>query len=228
LKDHPSFTFTVKRSPASLSTVPGPEAGLISRILRWSSSPDEHGDLQALVLDQVNVAGPGEPTYAAVVVGLMRVDGRGLVEPGPAGSGDPRVVTGAFADAGDRRRFRQAVLDVAELLASGSMDPVVDEVFVDDRGTTVEHLADLDDHALDRFLADHPGPYAHPAASCPMGPADDRWAVVASDPDVAGKVRGVEGLYAADASIFPDLVQGGLQVPVAAVAARIAAAIAAG
>jgi choline dehydrogenase len=52
------------------------------------------------------------------------------------------------------------------------------------------------------FLRGHLQTYTgHMTSSAPMGPDDDRRAVV----DENGKVRGVDGLYAGDASIMPDV-----------------------
>jgi choline dehydrogenase len=52
------------------------------------------------------------------------------------------------------------------------------------------------------FLRDHLQTYTgHMTSSAPMGPADDPRAVV----DENGKVRRVDGLYAGDASIMPDV-----------------------
>jgi Choline dehydrogenase and related flavoproteins len=50
------------------------------------------------------------------------------------------------------------------------------------------------------FLREHVQTYLHMTASAPMGVDDDPRAVV----DANGKVRGVDGLYAGDASIMPD------------------------
>ena len=50
------------------------------------------------------------------------------------------------------------------------------------------------------FLREHVQTYVHMTSSAPMGPDDDPRVVV----DENDKVRRVDGLYAADASIMPD------------------------
>jgi choline dehydrogenase len=61
--------------------------------------------------------------------------------------------------------------------------------------------------------------YCHPAGTCKMGPARDPQAVVGSN----GAVHGVSGLYVADASVMPTITRGNINLPTAAMAARIAA-----
>ncbi len=221
----------------------------ISRLLRWSSGPGERGDLQAFVIDRVDDgaagdtglrrrhggAGNGEPeAMAVVVVGLMRVSSTGWVTIGSQSAGlggagpdrgAPDVVTGALGSADDRRRLRAAVRRVGQLLRSRPMQPLVEGIHIDDVGTPVAALDAMTDAELDQWLMGHPGPYAHPAGSCAMGPSGHRRSVVACEPESAGRVLDCRGLYLADASIMPDLVQGGLQLPVMAVAERVAAGI---
>ena len=229
LCDHPSFAFTV--------AVPEPgRAGAnrgIARVLRFTSEAPDAGDLQAFVVEGVGppgAGGPGTggggPGLASVVVGLLRVVSRGRVGFAGrrlAGTGRPMVVTGALGHDEDRHRLRAGVRKVHELLRAGPMADLADGVYLDEAGTTADALATMDDTALDHLLADHPGPYAHPAGSCAMGPEGSPVAVVSSEEGQAGRVLGTRGLHLADASILPDLVQGGLMLPVAAIAERVAA-----
>lgn len=232
LKDHPSFSFTVSLRPESVEGAsPGSGETLrnVSQMLRWSSGPDEYGDLQAFVIDRVDDgrSASGSGPMAVVVVGLMRVSSTGSIAGATAESaeraGDP--TTGALTSQDDRRRFRSGVSEVYRLLRDPEVSPLVDEIYVDEIGTPAAAFDVMADDELDRWLIDHPGPYAHPAASCPMGPDGSARAVVSSEPERAGVLRGHEGIYLADASIMPDLVQGGLQIPVTALADRVAAAI---
>jgi choline dehydrogenase-like flavoprotein len=101
-----------------------------------------------------------------------------------------------------------------ELASFGAADPA----------TPVE-LAGFDDQQLDRWMMANQGPVYHAVATCRMGGPTDRGSCTQSDPEVAGAVRGVDGLVVADASIFPDLVCGGLQLAVTAVAERVAAGL---
>jgi choline dehydrogenase-like flavoprotein len=86
----------------------------------------------------------------------------------------------------------------------------------------LQDLESLTDLELDDWLIGHPGPVHHAVGSCRMGMASDG-AVTIAEPGRAGTIPGLDGVVVADASLFPDLVAGGLQLPVMAVAERIAA-----
>jgi choline dehydrogenase len=61
----------------------------------------------------------------------------------------------------------------------------------------------------------------HPACSCKMGLADDPMAVVDQD----GKIHGLDGLYVIDASIMPVIVRANTNLPVIAMAEKLAASL---
>lgn len=228
LRDHPSFAFTLVLRPGSEAARDTRTPRVVSTVVRWSSGPDWVGDLQAIAIDRVDGGIDGQ-ALAVVAVGLMAVTGTGSVEPARSSPGTggldlfgAEVVTGALVTEGDRRRFRAGVRRVAGWLRSPVVADQVAEVHLDDRGTPLSHLDDLTDDELDRLVASRPGPYAHPASTCPMGPEEQARSVTSSEPGRAGELYGHPGIRVADASVFPDLVRGGLQLPVAAVAGRIA------
>jgi choline dehydrogenase len=64
--------------------------------------------------------------------------------------------------------------------------------------------------------------YYHPVGTCKMGPADDPWAVV----DGRGRVHGTENITIADASIIPTIPRANTNLPVLALAERIASGLA--
>ncbi|MET9659926.1 GMC family oxidoreductase N-terminal domain-containing protein [Streptomyces sp. NPDC006510] len=75
------------------------------------------------------------------------------------------------------------------------------------------------DEDLPAWIKAHHQHYWHPAGSCRMGPDGDPGAVV----DHTGKVHGLDGLYLADASIFPDVPRATPALPTTVVGERIAA-----
>ena len=66
--------------------------------------------------------------------------------------------------------------------------------------------------------------YGHPAATVPMGGAEDPWAVL----DFTGAVTGIEGLRVVDASIMPVVPSVALNPTVIMIAERIAKTVYAG
>ena len=82
-----------------------------------------------------------------------------------------------------------------------------------------------DDHALDLWLRQTIGTARHVCGTCKMGPDSDPMAVV----DQHGRVRGIEGLWVADASIMPRIPRsGGAHATVIMIGERVVDWIAAG
>jgi len=77
------------------------------------------------------------------------------------------------------------------------------------------------DDDLARLAGDIGTTIFHPVGTCKMGRADDPTAVV----DSRLRVRGIEGLHVADASVMPTITSGNTNSPVLMIAERAAALI---
>ncbi len=224
ITDHPSFVLTVARRPAAPAPAVGEPRPAISGLVRWPSGVGPDGgaggegglpaDLMALGMDHVG-PGPQGAGYGALIVVLTDVAAVGRLSVAPGGGGGVTVDPGWLGHPLDRARFRAGVRHLVSLAADGAFDPVASEVFADDAGTPASYLAELDDDALDRWLAQRPGPVRHPASSLPLGVAVD----------LAGAVAGVDGLTVADASVLPRVPNANPMLVVLAVAERLAAGL---
>ena len=112
----------------------------------------------------------------------------------------------------DRRRLREAVRISVELAKREEFSKIV-ERRVDPTDADMES-----DDALDRWMMTKVQTSHHISATCKMGPSSDPMAVV----DQAGKVRGVEGLRVADASIMPDCIRANTNVTTMVIGERVA------
>ncbi len=224
LVEHPSYAFTLLLRPDAetarrLADCPP----VVSTLVRWSSGPEWPGDLQAIAIDRVAPPGHQGPPLAVVAVGLMAVTARGSLRLDRVDGGSGvEAVTGLLGTAEDRRRLRDGVRRVARWLAAEPFGPLVEAVHIDDDGRPLADLDALSDDELDRLVAGRPGPYAHPAGTCPLGPDVDARSVTSIEAGRMGELIDHPGVRVADSSIFPDLVRGGLQLPVTALASRIA------
>jgi choline dehydrogenase len=92
-------------------------------------------------------------------------------------------------------RLQQAILE------SPPLDPW--------RGAMLYPVDKADERALERDIRRRADSQYHPVGTCRMGPASEPMAVV----DERLRVRGVDGLRVADASIMPTLIGGNTNVP---------------
>ena len=99
----------------------------------------------------------------------------------------------------DIRRVREGLRMAAELLESDAYKDVVDYRIQ----PTDEVLAD--DDALDLWIRQTVGTARHVSGTCKMGPDTDPMAVV----DQYCRVKGIQGLWVADASVMPRIPRSG-------------------
>lgn len=193
----------------------------VHRVARWSSGISGPAAIKQPYPDlSATLIGPFPGTIGdtgAVIVMVSSVLSSGHIEL----DGDvTRLVSNrlvALEDAARLRSGARTVLGVCRLLteleSGGVAEGIRRELVALDRLTDAE---------LDDWIVRHPGPVYHAVGSCRMG-ARTAGAVTAAEQGRAGTVHGLAGVVVADASIFPDLVAGGLQLPVMAVAERIVA-----
>jgi choline dehydrogenase len=119
----------------------------------------------------------------------------------------------------DIRRVREGVRLAAKLLESDAYKDVVDHRI----SPTDEVLAD--DDALDLYIRQTVGTARHVSGTCKMGPDSDPMAVV----DQYCRVKGVQGLWVADASVMPRIPRsGGIHPTVIMVGERVVDWVASG
>ncbi|HUC10765.1 MAG TPA: mycofactocin system GMC family oxidoreductase MftG [Stellaceae bacterium] len=119
----------------------------------------------------------------------------------------------------DIRRVREGVRLAARLLESDAYKEVVDQRI----HPTDDILAN--DDALDLWIRQTVGTARHVSGTCKMGPDSDPMAVV----DQYCQVKGVQGLWVADASIMPRVPRsGGAHATVIMIGERVVEWIAAG
>ena len=99
----------------------------------------------------------------------------------------------------DLRRIREGIRFGARLLESDAYREVVDH-----RITPTDEILE-DDDALNLYMRQTVGTARHVSGTCRMGPDSDSMTVV----DQYCRVKGVQNLWVADASVVPQLLRGG-------------------
>lgn len=142
--------------------------------------------------------------------GVTRPRSEGSLEiTGPTPRTPPRITVGYLTDPYDRSVAVATFRRMRELFAAG---PIARRIVAETLpGPTVRDEREILDAALTHGYCGY-----HAIGTCAMGPDDA--AVV--DPQL--RVRGVDGLRVVDASVFPTLVAGWINGPVAALAWRAA------
>lgn len=175
------------------------EAGGFWSVMPDAPAPDVQWHFVPAVLEdhgRENVKGYGFSLHACV----LRPESRGTVRLGSRDAAAAPVIDPNFLD--DDRDM--AVLRAGVRLSHRIVETPPMQAF----GPTDRHPVDLnDDAALDELIRNRADTVYHPVGTCRMGADAD--SVV--DPTL--KVRGLDGLWIADASVMPKIVSGNTNAP---------------
>ncbi len=214
LRDHPQTPILVQTKPEVINDWRTPR---LNTALRYTAAgSDLRNDM--IIIPASNALPIGDtsdnpPIGFEVTPALYLAIGAGSLA---LTSTDPHVQPALdyryFAEEFDRRRHRESVRLIAELL----QHPAYRRISTGPINLTREDLAT--DVALDQWILRNATTSHHSSSTCKMGPASDPMAVV----DQFGKVHGLENLRVADASIMPDCVRANTNVTSMIIGERIA------
>ena len=237
MQDHPLALFWLFPRPEPRPDIDARQADCL---VRYSSELDGAG-VDDMMLASVNQT----PALPEEVASHLAMDGRGgtwggagggraaggpgllcvwanqqrsrgwLTLASPAVDAGPRIEQRLLDDPGDLVRMRDGVKRCLELVATGAFDAAFEHIAIDVTGTGLDALSD--DAAIDAWLLATAGDTGHICGTCRMGAADDPRAVV----DPAGRVLGIDGLWVADASVFPEVSRANTNLPTIAAAERL-------
>lgn len=188
-----------RRDRSGPMTTPYAEAGGFWRVDRDAPAPDIQWHLVIALLEDHGRTKVKEHGYSCHVC-VLRPESRGKVRLGSADPLAPPLIDPAFlTDDRDTRVLREGVRLTRRICTA----PALAKYRPRDR-----HPVDYDDDAaLDAMIRDRADTVYHPVGTARMGADAD----AVCDPHL--KVRGVDGLWIADASIMPRLVSGNTNAP---------------
>ena len=232
MQEHPLALFWLFPRPDAR---PDLDARQANCLLRYSSELEDAGvnDMLIASVNQTPAASPlavdgesgtwggagggdaaGGPGLLCVWANQQRSRGW-LTLASPVADAGPRIEQRLLDEGGDLRRMRDGVKRCLELVATGAFAAAFEHIAIDPTGTGLEALSD--DAAIDAWLMATAGDTGHICGTCRMGASDDPEAVV----DPTGGVIGVDGLWVADASVFPEVPRANTNLPTIAAAERL-------
>lgn len=214
LQDHPAISVYFSLRPEFRHVDRTRPA--IGTVLRTSSSVGS-GDIHLLPVHGTLLDSTPE-NHGLLMAAVMTVTSTGSVELDPDNPAGPPVIHERMLSTDrDRVAMRDAVRTLADVLRTPAFRRIIDEVFIDERGTPLAALDD--DDAFETWLRRYVGDYFHAVGTARMGNGGDPGAVV----DQCGRVHGVRGAYVFDASIMPTVPSANSNLPTAMIAERLAA-----
>ena len=200
LFDHPILRTTLKLRPDA--TARDADARHTNCCVTYGSGLGHRAE-RDMIMIAYNHRGLTEGAPAAVgAVGVALYDSasRGelrLLSADP--DANPEVDENMLSDPADRRRLRDGVRRLAALMQHEAFARIAHDQRFGDTSLTPAQAAALADDELDALMLQEAGDIQHAAGTCRMSAYEDPRGVV--DPDL--RVRGVEGLRVADASVMP-------------------------
>lgn len=201
LLDHPEGVITWEsRHPVPDETANYYEAGLFANVDPDSGAPDLmfHFGLEPFDMHTRPLGYPTAENAFSITPNVTRARSRGTVRLRSADPEAPPAIDFRYftdPEGYDERIMVEGVRLARELAASGALSEWVERELAP--GPSAQSFEELSEYV--RTTANT---VYHPAGTARMGAPDDPDAVV--DPEL--RVRGVEGLRVADASVFPNMI----------------------
>ncbi|MGH2601516.1 MAG: GMC oxidoreductase, partial [Dehalococcoidia bacterium] len=191
--------------------VAGPEDPVVQTTLRYTASgSDQRNDMQLMPVSFIQYRGQLHVAIGACLEQANSV-GRLVVESSNPRI-QPRIETNFLDDDEDLRRMVEGVRRGVEFAQRPELESIVTEVV----RPTPHHLES--DEALRSYLRRVVDSGFHPCGTARMGPSRDPGTVV----DQYGRVRGIDGLIVADASIMPSVPRANTNLTTIMIGERIA------
>ena len=197
--------------PYGSDTPPAPLFQVVATHYSSRASRDDPPDLQLIVFGPYPSAGETPATFM-VAAALLKPRSRGQVALRSASATDaPAIDLGYFREPGRPRPARRG----AGARRAARSGPCSRALCIPG-----DPLSEVPSGRRERrdWIRRSSWTYHHPVGTCHMGPASDPSAVV----DATGRVRGVEGLRVADASVMPDIPSANTHIPTLMLAERLA------
>jgi choline dehydrogenase len=196
LWDHPGAAVIMTVHPG----VAGPDHPDIQCTMRYAAEGGPPNEMQLQPVSVIRL--PMVPLLVACTVVVGKPTGHGSLRyTSAAPKAKPRIDSMLGENPDDRRKIAEGLRLGLHVAKASAFEGIIERV----AWPTHDQL-DRDDTA---WMRPGIGSGYHPCGTAPMGSEDDPFSVV----DFHGRVRGVEGLYVADASIMPTIPSSNINLP---------------